>query len=152
MRRLFRGLLVLLLAVLVVVLTGGAYAWWRLRASLPALDGALRLPGLGTEVRVARDRHGIPSFAAATRVDQARVMGFLHAQDRFFQMDLQRRNAAGELAALVGARALPLDRTMRVHRFRARAEEALTLTTPEYRAVLQAYADGVNAGLASRAW
>ena len=151
MRRLFRGLLVLLLAVLVVVLTGGAYAWWRLRASLPSLDGALRLPGLGTEVRVVRDRYGIPSFAASTRVDQARVMGFLHAQDRFFQMDLQRRNAAGELAALVGARALPLDRTMRVHRFRARAAEALTLTTPEYRAVLQAYAEGVNAGLASLA-
>ena len=149
MRRLFRALLVVALVIPVVVLAGSGYAWWRLRASLPVLDGEVRLPGLTAPVRVARDRHGIPSFAAATRADHARVMGFLHAQDRFFQMDLQRRNAAGELAALVGARALPLDRTMRVHRFRARVQEALALATPEYRVVLQAYAGGVNAGLSS---
>ena len=60
-------------------------------------------------------------------MDVARATGFLHAQERFFQMDLSRRRAAGELAALVGGRAVPLDRDIRLHRFRAEAKRATEL-------------------------
>jgi penicillin amidase len=102
---------------------------------------------LGAPVEVARDALGVPTIKASSRADAARALGFLHAQDRFFQMDLQRRQAAGELAGLVGARALDADRGMRVHRFRHVARQAVTHTTPEYRSVLNAYAAGVNAGL-----
>jgi penicillin amidase len=120
-----------------------------LRASLPILDGHHRLEGLSGPVTVARDALGVPNVRGATREDVARATGFLHAQDRFFQMDLSRRRAAGELAALVGARALVLDRTARIHRFRAEAERAVSLLAPADRRVLDAYVEGVNRGLAS---
>src|SRR5699024_5881457 len=77
----------------------------------------------------------------------ARATGFLHAQDRFFQMDLQRKRAAGELSALVGVRALLADREIRIHRFRSEAQEAVALLKPRDRQVLAAYTQGVNAGL-----
>src|SRR5690606_37244079 len=98
---------------------------------------------------VTRDALGIPTIRAATREDAARALGFLHAQDRFFQMDLSRRRAAGELSALVGGGALALDREIRMHRFRAEAERALALMAPGDRGVLDAYAAGVNSGLAA---
>jgi penicillin G amidase len=117
--------------------------------SLPTLDGTTRLAGLGAPVTIARDAYGVPTFTAASRVDLARAVGFVHAQERFFQMDLQRRQPAGELSALVGAATLPLDRRQRVHRFRAIARRALALAAPAERDEFTAYADGVNAGLAS---
>ena len=72
-------------------------------------------------------------------MDVARATGFLHAQDRFFQMDLARRRAAGELAALLGARAVAVDREIRIHRFRAEAERAVSLLGARDRAILDAY-------------
>jgi penicillin amidase len=98
---------------------------------------------------VARDAQGVPVITAANRADLARALGFLHGQERFFEMDLLRRAGAGELAALVGAPALPIDRTLRLHRFRARARAALAAQSPAQRALVEAYAQGVNAGLAS---
>src|SRR5689334_25347618 len=107
-----------------------------------------QLSGLAAPVRVDRDRLGIPSIHGSTREDVARATGFVHAQDRFFQMDLARRRAAGELAALVGDVALRLDREVRVHRFRDEARRALALLPPRERTVLEAYTAGVNRGLA----
>jgi penicillin amidase len=141
-----------LLAVLAATAGGGAL-WFRgeLRASLPQLDGTYPLAGLGAPVTVTRDALGIPTIRGTSRRDVARATGFVHAQDRFFQMDLTRRRAAGELAALVGGRALAADRDIRVHRFRAEAQRALALLPEEDRLLLDAYAEGVNAGLASLA-
>ena len=96
-------------------------AWLTLRASLAQLDGTRRVPGLHGAVSVARDDHGVPLLQANNRDDLAYATGFVHAQDRFFQMDLLRRSGAGELAELFGARAVPLDKARRLHRFRARA-------------------------------
>jgi penicillin amidase len=118
-----------------------------LRGSLALLDGEARLPGLRSAVRVERDALGVPTVHGQDRLDVARATGFLHAQDRFFQMDLLRRKSAGELAELVGPPALTLDRRARVHRFRSVAERALEAATPAGRALLEAYASGVNAGL-----
>src|SRR5215203_4405464 len=110
----------LALAGLLVAGAIGFAAWarWQLHGSLPQLEGSRSLPGLSSQVTVTRDALGVPTIHGATRTDVARATGFLHAQDRFFQMDLSRRRAAGELAALVGARALPVDRQTRLHRFR----------------------------------
>ncbi len=130
---------------LLLLATLGSY-WW-LRGSLAQLDGALELTGLDSPVQLLRDGQGILTIEADTRLDTAFGLGFAHAQDRFFQMDLQRRNAAGELAALVGSAALPLDRQHRIHRFRARAERNYARADEPSRALLDAYAAGVNAGL-----
>ncbi len=145
--RLKRGLGVT--AVVALVIAGALGVWTRqtLRASLPVLDGERALPGLSAPVRVDRDGLGVPTLRGATREDVAQALGFLHAQDRFFQMDLSRRRAAGELAALVGAAALPADRELRPHRFRAEARDAVARLAPPDRRVLQAYVRGVNAGL-----
>ena len=133
--------------VLVSVIAGGVYVRRQLNASLPVLQGTVALRGLEAAVTVTRDSLGIPTISASSRRDAARALGFLHAQDRFFQMDLQRRQAAGELSALVGVWALELDRSIRVHRFRHVSQQAFARTTPPYRAVLEAYAAGVNDGL-----
>jgi penicillin G amidase len=126
---------------------GGFFVQRQLQNSLPLTSGTVMLAGLEAPVTVERDELGIPTITAASRADAARALGFLHAQDRFFQMDLQRRQAAGELSALVGRRALEVDRATRVHRFRHVSQQALALTAPEYRAMLDAYAEGVNTGL-----
>src|SRR5687767_15507367 len=142
-------------AVGALLVIGGAWGgWWaygRLSASLPRLDGQLQLAGLGAPVTVERDGLGIPTIRGRSRADVARATGFLHAQDRFFQMDLSRRRAAGELAELVGARALPADIPIRLHRFRAEAHRAAAMMTTADRALLEGYAEGVNSGLAALA-
>ncbi len=132
------------------LITAGAVAGvcW-LRASLPQLDGQLPLPGLLAAVTVDRDGLGVPTVRGNNRVDVARALGFVHAQDRFFQMDLLRRRSAGELAALVGPAAIGIDRDTRLHRFRHRAEVAVDLMPEFHQQLLTAYAAGANAGLAS---
>jgi penicillin amidase len=134
----------LVLAVLV-----GSYAL--LRASLPRLDGQMRAAGLSAPVTITRDARGVPTIIAANRTDLAWATGFVHAQDRFFEMDLSRRLAGGELAELVGKVALEQDRKTRLFRFRGVARAVVADATPEQRAVVEAYARGVNAGLASLA-
>lgn len=126
---------------------GALSGWLYLRASMAQLDGSVRGDGLTATVTVARDAHGIPLISGAGRADVAYATGYVHAQDRYFQMDLLRRVAAGELAELFGARALEVDQAHRLHRFRARAERALQAMRPAERALLDRYVDGVNAGL-----
>ena len=121
--------------------------WWSLRASLAQLDGRRGLPGLQARVVVERDRLGVPTIYATNRIDATRALGFLHAQERFFQMDLSRRAGGGELSELFGAMALGRDQAQRVHRPRARAKQALAQAKPAEVRLLEAYAEGVNAGL-----
>ncbi|MCB1843864.1 MAG: penicillin acylase family protein, partial [Halioglobus sp.] len=122
-------------------------AWQLLRGSLPILDGTVSLSGIAQAVSIQRDGAGIPVIRAANRRDLAFATGYVHGQDRFFQMDLSRRSAAGELAALVGVVALDRDKRVRIHRFRVRAGQVLTDMDPGQRDILEAYADGVNAAL-----
>ena len=139
------------LAGLVLMAAAGGALWIRIELgrSLPRLDGEIALPGLAAPVRVERDHLGVPTIRGENRLDVARATGFVHGQDRFFQMDLLRRRAGGELAELVGRAGSALDRRNRLHRFRTRARLALATLSPEESALLQAYAGGVNAGLAS---
>ena len=124
-------------------------AWLGLRASLPQLDGEVAVTGIDDVVTIERDAEGIPVITASSRKDLAYATGYAHGQDRFFQMDLIRRQASGELSELVGAAALNADKRYRFHRFRARAEVVFDAATDADRALMQSYAEGVNAGLGS---
>lgn len=150
MRVLVAALLLLALLLLSV--------WGLLRASLPQLDGTVIAAAGGPDgaaVTLQRDALGVVTVIAATVEDAARGLGFAHAQDRYFQMDLSRRLAAGELAELVGPAALQQDRSARIFGFRALARQVLAAATPAERYAIAAYTRGVNAGLeslASRPW
>lgn len=135
---------------LLTLLAGlGGWFYLQLHGSLAQLDGTVALAGLSAPVTVERDALGIPTIRGDNRLDVARATGFVHAQERFFQMDLLRRTAAGELAALFGSTALDWDRTHRLHRFRHRAPQALAAVSLVDRALIAAYTAGVNAGLAA---
>jgi penicillin amidase len=138
---LVRCVLLVIAAVLVTVLL--------VRGSLPPLDGTFPVAGLSGPVRIERDARGIPTIHADNRADLAAGLGFVHGQDRFFQMDLLRRYAAGELAELLGPPVLELDRRNRLHRFRDVARRAVARLDSASRAELDAYVRGVNAGLGS---
>jgi penicillin amidase len=141
-----RVIVALIGGVLLAVLVA---AWLVLRASLPTIDGRAPLPGLAGDVIVDRDAAGVPTLTARDRNDLARALGYVHGQDRFFQMDLLRRAAAGELSALLGPSTLAVDRKLRLHRFRSVAKAVIARMDGSSRALLEAYVAGVNAGLAS---
>ena len=141
--------------VLLALAAGGGFLWVRhiLRASLPRLSGTIAVSGPHAAIRIDRDALGIPTIQASHRDDVAFGLGFVHAQDRFFQMDAIRRSAAGELAEIVGPgsddRVLKQDRFVRTLRFRKVAQKAIAnLSEPDQR-WLDAYVAGVNAGLRS---
>ena len=139
----------LLLAVVLLAAALALATWWLLRGSLPALDGELALPGLSAPVRIERDALGVVTIDAASETDAVRALGYVHAQERYFEMDLMRRTSAGELSELFGPIALDLDRRHRTHRMRARVDAHFEAIAGERLPQLQAYTDGVNAGLAA---
>ncbi|MGD0959801.1 MAG: penicillin acylase family protein, partial [Methylomonas sp.] len=132
-----------LLTIPALLLAGGLY--FLLSASLPVENGMARLAGLTGPATVRADRLGVPSIEAANRNDVYRVLGFLHARDRMFQMDLMRRKGAGRLAEIFGAKAVEADRGQRDYQLE-RTATAIVAELPEnQQAVLTAYAAGVNA-------
>ena len=142
-RRLIGG--VLLLACVIV---GGGILY--LLSSLPQIDGHIAVKGLSGEVRITRDADGVPLISAGNDEDGTFGLGFAHAQDRLFQMELQRRYGAGRLAEIFGADVVSLDRQMRVFALYRAAEAALSSLPTAARRSLEAYSAGVNAFLTSR--
>lgn len=140
-----RGLLALLVLLLLLALA----AWFALRGSLPRLDGRVDLPGLSAPVSISRDALGVVTIDARDEADAMRALGYVHGQERFFEMDLMRRVAAGELSELFGRRALEVDVAHRQDRLRARVQARLPAALGDRRGVVGAYAAGVNAGVAS---
>src|SRR5690349_15744349 len=126
-----------LLVVAVVAALAFGLAWWALRQSLPQIDGVARVGTLGAAATLARDARGIPVITAASRVDLAFATGYAHGQDRFFQMDLSRRLAAGELSELFGEVALRTDRQKRRFGFRSAARRVMEAATAEQRAIVE---------------
>jgi len=120
-------------------------------ASVSFADERLSLPGLLGEVTVVRDRFGVPHISARNDHDVYFMQGYVHAGDRFFQMDASRRQASGTLAELLGPGALAGDVQLRTLGLRRAAARSLAAYPPDVLAVLQAYADGVNAWLAQGA-
>ncbi|MFN7293850.1 MAG: penicillin acylase family protein, partial [Lysobacteraceae bacterium] len=101
-----RALVASLLLATATLLAG----WAALRGSVPAYDGELALPGLSAPVSVTRDALGVVTIDAANRADMARALGFVHGQERYFEMDLMRRLSGGARAGRLGGRALPVER------------------------------------------
>jgi penicillin amidase len=142
---------------MVIAVLGASLAWIWLRhllvLSLPKRSGTLVVPGLRASIRIDRDALGIPTIHAQYRDDIAFGLGFVHAQDRFFQMDAIRRSAAGELAEITGPGTddvvLRRDRSVRVLRFRVVARKVLARLSEFDRRWLDTYVAGVNAGLRS---
>lgn len=141
-----RGILTAALLLVLTAASVGSLLW----ASLLPREGQFALPGLSARITVAEDELGIPRITAANERDAAMALGWLHARDRMFQMDLMRRNAAGRLAELAGPAALRLDRFSRTLGLRLRAEEDFAALPAETRDILQAYADGVNAWITAK--
>lgn len=142
------------LALAVLVALGGAAVAWQVRERLPQRGGELRLPGLSAPVQVRHDDFGVPHIEAAGEDDLYRALGYLHAQDRLFQMEMLRRLARGELAEILGPKLIETDRLFRTLAIREHADrEAAALTvaaaSPSQRA-LKAYLDGVNHYQATR--
>jgi penicillin amidase len=147
MRRWLRRLvLAIILVPLALALSG--YLW--LRSSLPTTTGTIAVPGLHAAVAVTRDAAGVPTIRAADDHDAAFAMGYLHAQERLFQMDLQRRYAAGRLSEILGTRAVAVDRSMRTLGLYRAAERAYERLDGPPREALDAYAAGVNAYIDGR--
>jgi penicillin G amidase len=134
-------------ALTILLLLVGAAGYFYLRQSLPKTEGEIVLPGLGARAEVLRDRHGIPHIYAGSLDDAYFALGFVHAQDRLWQMEMSRRIGSGRLAEILGASALETDRFMRTLGLRHVASENLRHYDAETRRVLDAYAAGVNAFL-----
>ncbi|MBI4183785.1 MAG: penicillin acylase family protein [Proteobacteria bacterium] len=145
-RRWALGGLAALLALLVLGAAGG-YGW--LRLSLPVASGRIALAGPSAPIELVRDADGLLYVFAGSEADAYFGLGFAHAQDRMFQMDFLRRLAAGRLAEVLGARALPLDRFMRTLGLDRLATQNSDRLSPETRGALESYAAGVNAYLAT---
>ncbi|PVG81210.1 penicillin acylase family protein [Nocardioides gansuensis] len=139
-----------LVAVLLVLALVAASGYVVLRRALPEVDGTLEVPGLSASVEVVRDAHGIPHLYGDTDADLARAQGFVHAQERFFEMDLRRHVTSGRLAELFGEDALQTDKFIRTMGWRRVAERELALVSPDTRELLGEYAEGVNAYLDQR--
>ena len=118
--------------------------------TLPPGNISLRIAGLSAPVDITLDGHGIPRIKAASEADAATALGYLHARDRLFEMDLMRRAASGRLSELAGARALPLDRMSRTLGEEQHAERAFANLPDDAKAMLVAYGAGVNAWIAER--
>jgi penicillin amidase len=150
MRRALRLLRRVLMVLGTLVLLAGAVVAGLVWLSLPGGDLVAAIPGLSAPVAITLDADGIPRIRAATEVDAAAALGFLHARERMFQMELMRRSASGELSELFGAATLPLDRMMRTLGLRQRVVADLPRLPPDARALLDAYARGVNAWIGLR--
>src|ERR1700676_1377512 len=135
------------MVLLICMIVGGGSLY--LLSSLPQLDGRIAVQGSTGEVRIARDADGVPLITAANDEDVAFGLGFVHAQDRLFQMELQRRYGAGRLAEIFGPEAAATDRQMRVLGLYRAAEAEIPFLSAAVRSGLEAYAAGGNALLAT---
>ena len=136
-----------LMAVLILVVTMG-HVW--LRGSLPDPNGTVMADGIAAQVEITRDRHGVPHIVAQTRDDALFGLGYVHAEDRLWQMEVHRRIGAGRASEVMGRGTLALDRIMRVLGLHRSARRSYANLDPKTRGGLQSYSAGVNAFIASR--
>jgi penicillin G amidase len=136
------GKIVAVLVVLILVLAGGGYLW--LRRSLPQTSGSVQVKGISAAVTITRDADGVPHIRGQSEADALFGLGYAHAQDRLWQMEIQRRIGNGRLSEVFGETTLSTDkflRTLGVNRAAASAAAALPAET---RALIEAYVAGVN--------
>jgi penicillin G amidase len=132
-----------ILTILLIAIVVGAYLF--VQKSLPVVEGEITVEGLHGEVSVWRDEQGVPHIEAQHEHDLYVAQGYVTAQDRLFQMDLSRRQASGKLSEVVGEATVEQDQFFRTIGLRRAAEASVDSYSPEALAVLDAYAQGVNA-------
>ncbi|WP_133782708.1 penicillin acylase family protein [Kribbella sp. VKM Ac-2571] len=147
MPRLLRVVVISGIALATVLLVIAGTVVFVVRHSFPTYDGTIDLDGLDAEVSVVRDANGIPQIYADTPADLFAAQGYVHAQDRFFEMDFRRHVTSGRLSELFGKTALETDKFVRTLGWRRVAEKELPLLSPTTRQYLDDYARGVNAYL-----
>ena len=142
--RLIKGLLRLVIALIAVAALAGAYLFYR---AMPAYSGGRETAGpVGGRARVAR-HYGVPHIFAASIDDAAQALGYLHASERLFQMEIERRVGQGRLAEISGADRVGVDKFMRTLGLYREAQSSFSALSPGAQKRLQAYAEGVNAFL-----
>ncbi|MEU6238919.1 penicillin acylase family protein [Kitasatospora sp. NPDC047058] len=147
LRILKRTAIVLTALVLLAVGSLAGYAYWTVQRSLPQLSGTTTVPGLHGEARIVRDASGIPQIYADNAHDLFLAEGYAQAQDRFWQMDVQRHVTAGRLAEMFGPGEVQTDKVARTFGWYRVAEQEVTMLSPQSQAYLRAFSDGVNAYL-----
>ncbi|MBV9785570.1 MAG: penicillin acylase family protein [Acidisphaera sp.] len=143
LRRALAGLAILLLLLAAGL---GCLLWF----TLPRARQEAAIPGLSGPVEISFDQDGVPRIHAGSAEDAAAALGFVHARDRMFQLDLMRRAASGTLSEIAGPATLPMDRYMRTLGLRRRAAADFPGLPAPTRALLEAYSRGVNAWIAAR--
>lgn len=146
-RRALRALGWLLAVLLLVCVVAGVGGYFYLRRSLAQTAGTVKAAGLRAALEVVRDADGVPHVFAASRADAYFGLGFVHAQDRLWQMELQRRAGRGRLSEIFGPRAIGGDRFLRTLGLYTAAESAWATLPPDAKETVNAYVAGVNAFL-----
>ena len=146
--RLIKFLAQFVVVLVLVAVAAGAWLFWR---AMPEYSGTAALPGLSAETRVWRDQYGVPHIFAATMNDAMRALGWLHASERLYQMEIQRRVGQGRIAEIAGPELIGVDRFIRTLGLYRLAESSFAALSPVAQARLQAYVDGVNAFLDTHA-
>jgi penicillin amidase len=147
----WRGLVIALAAFLVVVVVGTAlFMRVSVRRAFPDIDGEVAIAGLESGVDVIRDTMGVPHIYASNPHDLFTAQGYVHAQERFWQMDFWRHIGSGRLSEMFGEAQVETDTFLRTLGWRGIAEEQYAASSPEMRAIMDAYADGVNAYLSTQ--
>ncbi len=140
-------LIVLIILIAIVAIAGPPWVKRTAEKSFPQIDGELQVAGLDGPVDIYRDSFGIPHIYAASQHDLFFAQGYVHAQDRFWQMDFWRHQGAGRLSELLGEATLDTDKFLRTLGWERVARQELDLLDAPSRAILEVYADGVNAYL-----
>lgn len=130
--------------VIIVVVIVAAGVWWFVYRPLPQLQGTIRVPGLQSDVTVDRDRWGVPHIRAGSVEDMVEAQGYVIAQDRLWQMDLLRRVGRGQLSEILGSTTIEIDKQFRTLGFGRAADRDIALMEPAQRAIMEAYARGIN--------
>jgi penicillin amidase len=151
MTRIFKklGLILILLLAALIAVSVCAFFWYQ-GATQPQVEGRVKLAGLSAPVDIVRDAQGVPHIYARSADDAYFALGFVHAQDRLWQLELNRRIAAGRMAELFGAKAVDTDRFLRTLGVRRNAERIVPNLSADARAALESYSKGINAFLAQR--
>jgi penicillin G amidase len=144
----FFGSLVLILALIAVALWG-AFTWFT-RQAFPQTSGNIKIDGIQSPVEIVRDEHGVAHIYAQNSADLFFAQGYVHAQERFWQMEFQRRVGSGRLSEIFGENTLETDIYLRHYGFTELAAQAYELMDPDTQKIVDAYTAGINAYIGRR--
>ncbi|MGX7112051.1 penicillin acylase family protein [Gemella cuniculi] len=144
-KKIFRIIRRSLIFLLALIMIGVGYGYYFLNKSLPTVEGKVNVSVLDENVKIYRNAKGIPTVEAKNEKDLYKAQGYVHAQDRLFQMDLARRQASGRLSEVVGKAALENDKKFLIFSLRRAAEDSYEGYSDEAKKILDYYAEGVNA-------